>query len=595
VTRANNPIVNESSLKQECPLLEPVRLVVWDLDETFWKGTLTEGGVELILDNCNLIRDLARRGIVSSICSRNNHDDVARILTEGEIWDYFVMPSVNWEAKGPRLGAIIESFQLRPASVLFIDDNHLNRQEARHALPDLQVSSPGIIPQINNHEQFRGKDDPEMTRLSQYKRLAQRKFDEQEAKGRTLEFLRSCKIVVSIEHDIVPNIDRAIELINRTNQLNFLKSRLPEDINQAREELKVLLAEYNIQAGLMRVSDRYGDHGYCGLYVLKGTWRLMHFAFSCRILGMGVERWLYQRLGRPPLDVKGEVLVNVISDTSPVDWIQLEERVEPRRRSAATSSANIVARGGCNVQAIYHYFNLEALGSSGEFNFNRNGCDVRVDHSMFLRYAVTGLPAGAMPVCEHLNYRQEDFRSAIQKHYAGRSLWLLSFWADAVFALYRHYDTGVTVPFMVPHWHDQAKDITAVPADDLSEDQRHGAISAPLDYLRCNFEYLGIISEGEFKQNLKLIVNSAPRDTRIVILGANEDLWDPKANIRHHSSAHAALNRWTRAIARWRRNITILKVRDFIESDAEVHNWDHFDRMVYFRIYKEVERLLRRN
>jgi hypothetical protein len=24
---------------------EPVRLVIWDLDETFWKGTLTEGGI----------------------------------------------------------------------------------------------------------------------------------------------------------------------------------------------------------------------------------------------------------------------------------------------------------------------------------------------------------------------------------------------------------------------------------------------------------------------------------------------------------------------------------------------------------------------
>ena len=24
---------------------EPVRLAVWDLDKTFWKGTLSEGGI----------------------------------------------------------------------------------------------------------------------------------------------------------------------------------------------------------------------------------------------------------------------------------------------------------------------------------------------------------------------------------------------------------------------------------------------------------------------------------------------------------------------------------------------------------------------
>jgi predicted enzyme involved in methoxymalonyl-ACP biosynthesis len=27
-------------------LREKVKLVVWDLDETFWKGTLSEGGVD---------------------------------------------------------------------------------------------------------------------------------------------------------------------------------------------------------------------------------------------------------------------------------------------------------------------------------------------------------------------------------------------------------------------------------------------------------------------------------------------------------------------------------------------------------------------
>jgi hypothetical protein len=36
--------------------------------------------------------------------------------------------------------------------------------------------------------------------------------------------------------------------------------------------------------------------------------------------------------------------------------------------------------------------------------------------------------------------------------------------------------------------------------------------------------------------------------------------------------------------------VTILNVRDFVASDTEVHNWGHFDRRVYFRIYQEIER-----
>lgn len=403
--------------------------------------------------------------------------------------------------------------------------------------------------------------------------------------------MRRCNIVVDIEHDLTQHVDRAIELINRTNQLNFVKSRLPEDLEQARRELNTLLAGHDIQAGLVRVSDRYGDHGYCGIYVLKDSWRLLQFAFSCRILGMGVERWLYQRLGRPQLPVNGEVLADVVHDTSPIDWIQVSGSTRSEKRTASKSAAWIAARGGCDIHAISHYFNIGTFGSDGEFNFYRNGCDVRIDHSMFLRYAITGLPAGGIEACNRLGYQEEDFRTTLLNHRTGKSIWLLSFWSDAVFALYRHRETGVTVPFMLPNWYDQARDVSMASIDNLVDDQNRGWLAASLDYLKHHFDYLGLISEELFKQNLKLIVNSAPRHTRIVILGANEYLWDPQANIRHKSSQYESLNRWTRAVARWRRNVTILNVRDFVESDAEVHNWGHFDRMVYFRIYGEIERL----
>ena len=37
---------------------EAVRLVIWDLDETFWTGTLAEGGIQTIPDeNMTLLTD----------------------------------------------------------------------------------------------------------------------------------------------------------------------------------------------------------------------------------------------------------------------------------------------------------------------------------------------------------------------------------------------------------------------------------------------------------------------------------------------------------------------------------------------------------
>jgi FkbH-like protein len=574
-------------------LAEPVRLVVWDLDETLWRGTLTEGGIEIIPANFALIRTLAERGIVSSICSRNDLGAVERILSEAGIWDYFVLPSVNWEAKGPRLRALIESLQLRPASAMFIDDNHLNLKAALHELPDLQVSDPSIIPRIATLPLFDGKADPDLGRLRQYKLLEQRKTDEQAADGDTSAFLRSCNIVVEIEHDITPHLDRAIELINRTNQLNFIKSRLPEDPHQATQELTTLLARHEIQAGLVRVVDRYGDHGYCGIYILRMPRRLLQFAFSCRILGMGVERWLYERLGRPHLAVQGEVLSDVVHDVSPIDWIQFRSSASSVNESAAEQKGWISARGGCDLRAVGHYFSLGAFRSSGEYNFNRHGCDVRIDHSMFLRYAIAGLPPGGMDACKLLGYCEEDFRTALLDQRPGMAVWLLSFWSDTAYAIYRHRETGVVVPFMFPKWH-QATDVRKASLDDLPAEQDRSRYVDPLAHLKENFDYMGLISKALFKENLKIILDAAPLNTRVFILGANEHLWDSQASVRHRHSGNKSLNRWTRAVTRWRRKVTILNIRDFVASDTEVHNWGHFDRTVYFRIYQEIERRMLR-
>ena len=50
-----------------------IKLVIWDLDDTFWKGTLSEGPIVSIAENIQLVRDLTDRGIVNSICSKNDY------------------------------------------------------------------------------------------------------------------------------------------------------------------------------------------------------------------------------------------------------------------------------------------------------------------------------------------------------------------------------------------------------------------------------------------------------------------------------------------------------------------------------------------
>ncbi len=349
-------------------MVEAVRLVIWDLDETFWRGTLTEGGITAYVQaHHDLVIELARRGIMSSICSKNDYDTVVRVLQDRGILDYFIFPSISWAPKGPRLAQLVETSNLRPPTVMFVDDNPGNRAEAAAMVPGIQVETEAFIPRMLDDPRFVGKDDSALTRLRQYKLLEQRKRDEAQVSGSNEDFLRSCDIRVLIEYDVESHLDRAVELINRTNQLNYTKRRLPEDLEDAREELRRLLRRHDRAAGLVRVVDNYGDYGFVGFYLLHtgprefgggGTSSLEHFCFSCRTLGMLVEHWVYDFLGRPEITVVGEVLTD-LSVPREIDWVRQVSALG----DAATGRSiapRIVLWGGCEMAALSVYLKPQA-------------------------------------------------------------------------------------------------------------------------------------------------------------------------------------------------------------------------------------------
>ncbi len=391
-------------------MAEPVRLLIWDLDETFWRGVLVEGGIEIVERHGEIVVELARRGIVSSICSKNEAGEVEARLVALGLWDYFVAPSIDWTPKGPRIQALIETLGLRPATVMFIDDNPLNLEEARRFCPQLQVRGVDGLGDLLDDPLFAGKDDRELSRLKQYKLLEKRRADVRSAGGDLASFLRDCRIEVEIEVDVEPHIDRFIELINRTNQLNFTKRRLPEDIDAARAEIGLRLKSFHHQAALVRVRDRYGDHGYCGAYVhnSSGNW-LEHFAFSCRILGLGVERWLYQKLGRPLISIQGEVQAD-LRDPTPVDWIAQAAWGAPGAAAGpAKAIGRVTARGSCDLSAILHYLRYDCDDICGEHYVQRDGGEFRVEHSVFYYYAARGLSAAQREAAHGLGYVEFRF------------------------------------------------------------------------------------------------------------------------------------------------------------------------------------------
>jgi FkbH-like protein len=558
---------------------ENVRLVVWDLDETFWRGTLTEGGIEYQRAAHDIVIELARRGIISSICSKNTLEDVQAILTREGLWDYFVFPSINWEPKGARLAALVADMQLRAPSVLFIDDNALNRAEAQHCVPGLQVADETLIARLLADRRFAGKADPEMTRLAQYRLLERRRGDAASGSDAS-DFLRRSNVRVTIEHDLEPHIDRAIELINRTNQLNFTKTRLKGAPDEVAAQLRHLLAQHPVQAGILHVRDNYGDHGYCGLYIMRSSGagkQLLHFCFSCRILGMGVETWLYQRLGRPDIKIKGEVLANITGDAREIDWVRL---ALPDIKPAGTDDRifdYIYARGNCDLHAVMHYFDMLAKNVYTDFNTVRDGGPVPLQHSIFAHYAIAGIRPAALKALEPLGFRKEDFTSAVTSlPREGRGFWLLSFWGEAQNALWKHRETGAFITGRQPG-------ALNTPAADPEAERRRL-------YLLDNFEPLGLIGERRFKKNLTELLALAPASIKVFILKMDDERTEPDKRGRLVIERNRRVNDWTEAVATGYGNVELLQIRSFVNSPEEIREINHFDRMVYFRIFQYISK-----
>ncbi len=562
---------------------EPVRLIVWDLDETFWGGTLSEGGIVWRPEVADIVVRLAGRGILSAICSKNDFAAARAVLSEHGIWDHVVFPSIDWTAKGPRLAALIAAIGLRAPSVLFVDDNPLNLAEARHFNPGIQTASEAIIPSLLDHTLLRGKDDRDLTRLAQYKLLERRARDEA-ATGDTSAFLRASGIRVSISHDIAGHEARVLELVNRTNQLNFTKIRMKDGDLGATH-----LSDYRWQLGLVRVADDYGDYGYVGFYAFDIlTHALTHFCFSCRILGMGVERWLYDRLGRPAIRIVGDVLAD-LNDRGDIDWIRLQS---PDAAGAAPKARDrclgrIFLRGGCNLSAIGHYLSLAATEVVGEYNLSRHGRLLRYDHSVFLRQAIEGTSAAEDEALAAIGYPAHERASRFRDMLGTADIFVLSFWIDNWYGLYRHRELGTVVPFMVPrmiNWQD---------ATALSDERLAACLTDPESLawgrnLRDNYEFIGRVGRERFQANVRTALDRIdPSRLVILVLGAQPARVPGERLV----DLNGEQNKWTRELARDYPHVRLIDTNDFVTGPHEMQDPLHLDRKVYWRLSEEVMRL----
>ncbi len=287
------------------------KLVIVDLDDTLWGGVVGEVGIdELVLgghdrigeafvDFQHALKKLVRRGVLLGIVSKNEervalaaingHPEMVLEQTDFAGW------RIDWGDKANHVASLVAELNLGLEDVVFIDDNPAERARVHEALPEVLVPEWPADP--SNYaatlEAMHVFDTPSMTwedseRHRMYTEEEARRRDQHEV-GSLVDWLHTLDLKVSVEQAKGVNLKRAVQLLNKTNQMNLSTRRLNE------REWGEWFEQADSEAWVFRVEDRFGDSGLTGLLGLEaetGGGRVVDFVLSCRVMGRGVEEAL---------------------------------------------------------------------------------------------------------------------------------------------------------------------------------------------------------------------------------------------------------------------------------------------------------------
>lgn len=563
---------------------DKIKLVIWDLDETFWTGTISEGAVVIPERNRKLLADLTDIGIVNSICSRNDAAQVMHFLQEQVLGEYFVFPSVDWNPKGLRIKQIISDMQLRPENVLFLDDNPFNLGEAEYACPGIMTGAPKLIGQLAVDAAVAEKKDPKHIRLAQYRVLEEKHHARVECSSNE-NFLYESNIRVEIAHDCLDQQERIHDLLLRSNQLNFTKIRCTA------EELRCLLEDKTTSCGYVSVRDSFGDYGITGFYGLRGN-RLIHFVFSCRILGMGIEQYVYNLLGRPELVISGEVISDLSSTVLP-GWINQNLKKSMKNSMCINRLADhtVLVKGPCDLFQIYPYIAQTELFDT-EFTYTlesgltieSTGHTTHIVEAMRLseaqkRRVVTEVPFAHMGMyCD--NIFKYDYKAVF-----------LSILTDANLGIYRRKESGEKLAFL-EYIHPITDPVNWPKL--IAGEYPTGGFRFTEEVLREfaeKYEFIGRNTPGQIVDNLKYIRSNLPEDCILAIMLGGELYYEKNTFAaymdRHmiHREINAAIRSWAETVP----NVRLMDVnRYLVDQHSFYDHFNHYIKPVYYALAAEM-------
>jgi FkbH-like protein len=291
----------------------PKKVLVLDLDNTLWGGVVGETGPlgvalgdnpegEAFRTFQKQIRGLADRGIVLAVCSKNNMADAKEVFEKNsdmvlKVADFAAFEA-SWDPKPVAIQRIAKMLRLGLDSFVFFDDNPAEREIVMQMLPDVEVvdvppDPSDYVRALHHGVWFEASaiTEADKARVEQYRQEQERRQAEESA-GSVEAYLESLKMVADVRALDETDMERAVQLIGKTNQFNLTTRR------HSAEVVRRMMATPGSIGITVRISDKFGDAGLIGLTVAvpdpeakEKTLRIDTWLMSCRVIARTTEEF----------------------------------------------------------------------------------------------------------------------------------------------------------------------------------------------------------------------------------------------------------------------------------------------------------------
>lgn len=304
-----NAVSNEIDRVLEAAFTTRKKIIALDLDNTLWGGVIGEDGVDGIelsdhkegqryYDFQRQLLEMKNRGVVLGIVSKNNEEDAEAAIRNHPAMllrdDEFVSRKINWENKALNLKAMESELNLTEGGFIFVDDNPVERETVKGECPDMLVPDfPDDTTELLSFAEDIWFDycrplrvlGEDLKKTQMYQNEAKRK-QELESSLNLDDYIAKLEMVADIHRMRDTELERVVQLINKTNQFNVTTKRYTQ------AEVEKIAADPNNAIYVVYSSDKYGDSGLISVIILIGSEvdvRIDTFLMSCRVMGRKLE------------------------------------------------------------------------------------------------------------------------------------------------------------------------------------------------------------------------------------------------------------------------------------------------------------------